>query len=111
MDARTRKRVEKLAADKGLDEAGTATLLAWCEGRRKPTTAKPVWYSFEALRRLGIDPDDEDLVLRRKWEHGEGQGLINIRPPLCPCRICDHAFMFQCDQDRQGCQCCSETCT
>ena len=111
MDARTRSRVKQLAVEHGLDEAETEQLIQWCAGRAKPTTAKSLWYGFDALRRMGIDPDDDSLVLRRKWEQSQGQALINIRPPLCPCRICDHAFMFQCDQDRHGCQCCSETCT
>ena len=57
-------------------------------------------------------PDQEKTVTVRHMPDGKNAGVpetVTLKPGNCPCSICGHEYMWECEE--ADCQCCSSVCT
>ena len=52
---------------------------------------------------------DKYSTFQPKRGHAHGKDWVELRAGLCPCAICGHECMGECDE--HDCQCCSSLCT
>ena len=66
---------------------------AYLEGRARPLEVKTVTYKHTQDKNYGLPVEGE----------------IELVAGECPCAICGHEYMWECDE--QLCECCSSVCT
>lgn len=77
------------------------------EKRSRPLEKKTVWYYHKRLFR------HKDVKLERHRDNKDNRDNdsieITLNAGLCPCGVCNHVMMEECEIN--DCQCCSEQCT
>lgn len=74
--------------------------------RARPGEEKIVTYHQIDFKDKAPDGSESHVIKNHGLPAG---GKVTLKVGYCPCSICGHTIMLDCEE--QDCQCCSSTCT
>ena len=77
----------------------------WQKGRGRPGQIKTVSYKI-----IDFEKERHGKKVRVHKNFGLPEsGEVTLKTGYCPCSVCGHEYMYQCEAE--DCACCSSTCT